>query len=218
MNQTAYIVYSTPNYKRLYNNFFFSLVGIGVDAKHIFHKLDNPNIKGRGFQSNLWYYCVRKKVEHFKTILKEQIKNYKYFICSDCDIVFIYKNKHEWDNLYKFVDNSDKQVFYMQEGENEGINAGFCIIKQNYVKEMISFYDIILEKMSVTPRVEMPLGDQTFVNHLQADINYEYIPNIYIVFGWTIFNNKTALIHHAIGSEQINGKLNQIISIKKKFL
>ena len=127
MNQTAYIVYSTPNYKRLYNNFFFSLVGIGVDAKHIFHKLDNPNIKGRGFQSNLWYYCVRKKVEHFKTILKEQIKNYKYFICSDCDIVFIYKNKQEWDNLYKFVDNSDKQIFYMQEGENEGINAGLTV-------------------------------------------------------------------------------------------
>ena len=45
MDQSCFIVFSTPNYDKLYKNFFFSLAGIGINEKHIYHKLDHTKIK-----------------------------------------------------------------------------------------------------------------------------------------------------------------------------
>lgn len=218
MDQSCFIVFSTPNYDKLYKHFFFSLVGIGIDAKHIYHKLDNIQSLPEGFQSDLWYYCIYKKVEHFKNILKEKKKDYKYFFCCDCDIVFVYKNKDKWRNLLNIIDKSKKQIFYMREGNREGINTGFAIIKQCYVEKMIEIYEKVLNIMNHKPRVEMPLGDQTIINDIKNEIDFEYIPYIYVVFGWTIFNKKKSLFHHAIGSSKTKGKLNQLTIIKNKFL
>ncbi len=218
MNNSCFIVFSTPNYDKLYKNFFFSLAGIGINEKHIYHKLDDTKINGEGFQSDLWYYCVYKKVEHFKNILKEKKDNYKYFFCCDCDIFFIYKNKDNWNELFNVINKSKKQIFYMREGNREGINTGFAIIKQCYVEKMIEIYEKVLNIMDHKPRVEMPLGDQTIINDIKNEIDFEYIPYIYVVFGWTIFNKKKSLFHHAIGSGKTKGKLNQITIIKNKFL
>ena len=41
MNNSCFIVLSTPNYDKIYKHFFFSLVGIGINSKHIYHNLDN---------------------------------------------------------------------------------------------------------------------------------------------------------------------------------
>ncbi len=218
MDKSCFIVFSTPNYDKLYKHFFFSLVGLDFDAKHIYHKLDNTKTSSDGFQSDLWYYCVYKKVEHFKNILKEKKNDYNYFFCCDCDIVFIYKNRDKWNELFKTIDNSKKQIFYMKEGNREGINTGFAIVKQCYVEKMIEIYDTVLNKMKITPRVEMPLGDQTIINNIKNDIDFDYIPIKYVVFGWTIFNKNNALFHHAIGSGKTKGKLNQITIIKNKLL
>ena len=218
MDKSCFIVFSTPNYDKLYKQFFFSLVGIGINSNHIYHQLDNTKIEGDGFQSDLWYYCVYKKVEHFKTILKEKKDNYKYFFCCDCDIFFIYKNRDKWNELFDIIDKSKKQIFYMREGNREGINTGFAIIKQSYVEKMIEIYENVLHKMKNTSRVEMPLGDQTIINNIKNEIDFEYIPYTYVVFGWTIFNKQCALFHHAIGSGKIKGKLNQITVIKNKLL
>ena len=106
----------------------------------------------------------------------------------------------------------------MREGNREGINTGFAIIKQCYVEKMIEIYDLILNKIKITPRVDMPLGDQTIVNNVKDDIDFDYIPHQYVVFGWTIFNKNLALFHHAIGSGKSKGKLNQITVIKNKLL
>lgn len=218
MNDSCFIVFSTPNYDKLYKHFFFSLVGLDIDAKHIYHKLDDNKLLTEGFQSDLWYYCVYKKVEHFKNILKEKKNKYKYFFCCDCDIVFIYKNRDKWNELFNTIDKSKKQIFYMKEGNREGINTGFAIVKQCYVEKMIEIYDTVLNKMKITPRVEMPLGDQTIINNIKEEIDFDYIPIKYVVFGWTIFNKNNALFHHAIGSGKTKGKLNQITIIKNKLL
>ena len=222
MNNSCFIVLSTPNYEKIYKHFFFSLVEIGIDSKHIYHnldnKLDNGTYKKEGFQTDLWYYCVSQKIKHFKTILKEKKNDYKYFFCCDCDIVFIYKNKHKWNELFNIIDNDKNGIFYMREGINDGINTGFAIIKQSYVENMIKIYDEVLKKMEITPRVEMPLGDQTIINNIKDKINFSYIPYIYVVFGWRIFNKNYALFHHAICSSKTKGKLIQINIIKNKLL
>ena len=35
---------------------------------------------------------------------------------------------------------------------------------------MIKIYDTVLNKMKITPRIEMPLGDQTIINNIKNDI------------------------------------------------
>jgi len=222
MNDSCFIVFSTPNYDKIYKHFFFSLVGLGIDSKHIYHKLDDKLddklYKNDGFQSDLWFYCVSQKVKHFKTILKEKKNNYKYFFCCDSDIVFIYKNKDKWNEFFNIIDKDEKGIFYMREGNKEGINTGFAIIKQSYVEKMIEIYEKVLNIMVNKPRIEMPLGDQTIINDIKNEIDFSYIPYIYVVFGWTIFNKNKALFHHAIGSSKTKGKLNQITIIKNKLL
>ena len=222
MNDSCFIVLSTPNYEKLYKHFYFSLIGLGINSKHIYHKLDNKldykTYKNEGFQTDLWYYCVSQKIKHFKNILKEKKNDYKYFFCCDCDIVFIYKNKDNWEEVFNIIDNDKNGIFYMREGMLEGINTGFSIIKQSYVENMIEIFDEVLNKMENTPRVEIPLGDQTIINNIKDKIDFNYIPYIYVVFGWTIFNKKKALFHHAIGSSKTRGKLNQINIIKNKLL
>ena len=132
--------------------------------------------------------------------------------------MFIYKNKDKWNDLFNIIDNDKSGVFYMREGMLDGINTGFSIIKQSYVENMIKIYDDVLNIMKKTPRVEMPLGDQTIINNIKEKINFNYIPYNFVVFGWTIYNKKTALFHHSIGSNNTKGKLNQIHSIKNKLL
>ena len=82
MNNSCFIVLSTPNYEKIYKHFFFSLVGIGIDSKHIYHnldnKLDNGTYKKEGFQTDLWYYCVSQKIKHFKTISKAFLQHQTY--------------------------------------------------------------------------------------------------------------------------------------------
>ena len=218
MDQSCFIVLSTPNYEKLYHKFFFSLVGLGIDAKHIYHRLENINDRNEGFQSDLWYHCVYTKVEHFKNMLKKHKNKYKYFFCCDCDIYFIYKNKDKWNNLLDIIEKSEKQIFYMREGNKEGINTGCAIIKNSYVDKMIEVYERLLNEMKKTPRLEMPLGDQTFINHWKNNINFEYIPHRFVAFGWRIFDQNNCLFHHAIGCGDRRGKLNQITIISNKLL
>ena len=92
------------------------------------------------------------------------------------------------------------------------------VLDENADYKMIEIYESVLNKMKITPRVEMPLGDQTIINNIKNDIDFDYIPIKYVVFGWTIFNKNNALFHHAIGSGKTKGKLNQITIIKNKLL
>ena len=63
----------------------------------------------------------------------------------------------------------------------------------------------------------MPLGDQSIINILKSKINYDFIPNDYVVFGTTIYNSNKSLLHHAIGCIDVDDKIIQINRIKLAF-
>ena len=70
--------------------------------------------------------------------------------------------------------------------------------------------------MGWAPRHEIPYGDQTVINHIKHQINYGYIPNEYVVFGTTIYNKEKALFHHAVMTNDVTDKIEQINLINRE--
>jgi hypothetical protein len=214
--QSHIICYSTPNYAQLTQLFMNSLMKLGVQKEQVIYKLDIPDEelikKGTGYNTDLWHYCVLNKIKHLIDTLKEsRVKQRKYFIFSDCDIHFLVKNKIMWTQLDKHCMSTNKDIYFMREGNGKEVNTGFFIIKNNQnLPHIIHFFEMVYETMQLTPREQMKFGDQTIINNIKQKINYGTIPNEYVIWGTTIFNKQKALFHHAVNCKDVVDKVEQI--------
>lgn len=220
LDKSLFICYSTPNYSKLTNIFLNSLHDIQVN--NINHITDDISslFKNTGFQTDLWHYCVRNKINHLINVLQDYdgSKNTKYFIFTDCDIIYIKKNINEWYNLENYIQNENKDILFMREGETNDVNSGFFIIKNNNnIKNIIIFFVEVLKTIDITEKSKMPFGDQSIINKLKNIINYGFIPNDYVVFGTKIYNINKSLLHHAVCCRDIDDKIIQINQIKGMF-
>lgn len=220
LNRSLFICYSTPNYSKLTHICLESLNSINV--KNIIHKIDNPSILYQitGFQTDLWYYCIRNKISHLIDVISNSCNSIdiEYFIFTDCDIVYVEKNINEWHNLEKFITNENKDVYFMRESRTNNVNSGFFIIKNNNnIKNIINFFVEVLQTIDTTEKRHMPLGDQSIINKLKNKINYGFIPNDYVIFGNTIYNIDKSLFHHAVCCRDVDEKIIQINQIKSRF-
>lgn len=212
LDKSLFICYSTPNYTKLTNLFLDSLQSIHVTR--IEHLLDNPDaelLKQTGFRTDLWYYSVRNKIQHLINILHKYTlsTDIHYFIFTDCDI--IYKNNiTEWYNLEKYIHTTDKDIYFMRENTSERVNSGFFIMKNHNIQNMIDFFTEVLETMDNTDKNDMFLGDQTVINNLKPKLNYDFIPNSYVIFGTDIYDIHKALFHHAVWCKDVDEKIKQI--------
>jgi hypothetical protein len=222
VENSTFISYSTTNYENITNKFLDSLHKIGIKNENIKYKLDTYDdliFENEGFQSDLWYYANLNKLMHLITILENYKKiNTKYFIFTDCDIIFIEKNKEEWNNLQKFIDENENDIFFMRENTYDIVNAGFFIIKKNKnIKYIISFFKFLLNNLLNREKQTIPCSIQTVINELLNNINYDYIPNEFVVYGDIIFNSSKSLFHHAVKCNSLNEKNQQINYIKSFF-
>ena len=218
--KSLFICYSTDNYSKLTNLCLNSLQDINVNnINHMKDELDISN-KKTGFRSDLWYYCVLNKINHLINVLKnyDSLNNIKYFIFTDCDIIYIKKNLNEWYNLENYIQNENKDIYFMRENTSNDVNSGFFIIKNNdNITNTINFFVNVLQTIYTSKKENMPYGDQSIINRLKSKINYGFIPNDYVVFGTTIYNSNKSLFHHAIGCKDVDDKIIQINRIKSEF-
>jgi hypothetical protein len=220
-NNSLFICYSTPNYSKLTDLFLDSLHSINVT--NIDHMLDNPDydlFKNTGFQTDLWYYCVRNKIKHLINVLNkhETLTDIQYFIFTDCDIIYIKKNLHEWDNLENYIINENKDIYFMRESDSDKVNSGLFMIKNNNnIKNIINFFIEVLHTIDITDKNNMPDGDQSIINLLKNNINYGFIPNDYVIFGEDIYDKKKSLFHHAICCRDVDDKISQINMMRKYY-
>jgi len=212
LDKSLFICYSTPNYSKLTNMCLDSLRDINVN--NINHMTDDVSFENTGFQTELWYYCVRNKINHLINVLKND-SNVKYFIFTDCDIIYIKKNVNEWYNLENYIQNENKDIYFMRENLSDDVNTGFFIIKN--ITDIINFFVEVLETIDTTEKVKMPLGDQSIINNLKYKINYGFIPNDYVVFGSNIFDINKSLFHHAVCCIDVDDKIEQINQVKMAF-
>lgn len=222
LKDSIIICYSTPNYSELKNIFFDSLHKVGVREEQIVHKLDNVGdslLKKTGFRSELWYYAVKRKLAFLINTLKKREKyNCKYFLFCDCDLYFIPNNVKEWKNLENLVKNGDYDVYFMKDKYGNDANTGFFIIKNNsQIEKIIAFFEKVHHICDILPNSEMPLGDQTIINHNKQDIFYGYIPDEYVIHGKNIHDKNKSLVHHAIDCRDVKDKVEQINYIKNVF-
>lgn len=215
LSKSLFICYSTPNYSELTDICLNSIRDINVKNSRINHLLDTPPIPQiGGFASELWYYCVRNKINHLVNVLtnSEKLTNISYFIFTDCDIHYKKKNIQEWFNLEEYIAEGDKDIYFMGERNSErDVNSGFFIIKNNEnISNIINFFSEVVEIFDISDKKNMPLGDQTIVNNLKYKLNWGYIPDEYIIAGPCPFNADKCLIHHATSANCVGDKINQI--------
>jgi hypothetical protein len=225
LNNSLFICYSTPNYSPLTNLFLDSLRDIGVQdfqIRHHLDPLDHLDVTERinppsGFKTELWYHCVMNKIKHLIRVLSQSNINNRYFIFTDCDIRFFSKNVDQWNSLETFLCSSfTKDIFFMREGDSSDVNTGFFIIKNNdRLPNMISFFTRVVEIMSTSTKKDMEFGDQTIINRMKQELEYECIPNDYVAFGKHIYNVDHVLFHHAVCCYTIQQKLVQMEEVKK---
>lgn len=222
LDKSLFICYSTPNYSKLTNICLTSLQDINVN--NINHMTDDISkaFKKTGFQTNLWYLCIRNKIHHLINVLKKYdnydkydgLNNIKYFIFTDCDINYIKKNINEWYNLENYIQNENKDIHFLREGWSDDVNTGFFIIKNNdNITNIINFFVEVLQTINQTKKENMYFGDQTIINNLKHKINYGFIPNDYVVFGCNIYNINKSLFHHAVCCRDVDDKIIQINNI-----
>jgi hypothetical protein len=220
LDKSLIICYSTPNYKNLTRISLQSLYELDVKKENIKHKKDIPPLEltiKTGFMTDLFHYCIIHKVEHLIKTLIENKGKYEYYISLDLDIWFIKKNRDEWKNLKSLIDNSDKDIFFMRENISKDVNGGFFIIKNRYIEKTISFLEEVYNELLIKKKHELPMLEQQLINEKKSKINYDYIPNEYVIFGESIYNKNKSLFHHAVCCNDVGDKLNQIKIIKSYF-
>jgi hypothetical protein len=219
MIQESFVIsYSTPNYNDLFNICIGSLIHVGFKNEQIKHfldsSLDNENKPDAIFRSKIWYKCILNKVLHVKNMLLQYKKSeYKYFIFTDCDIRFIEKNKHCWEDLKLFIDSNGKDIYFTDDRSGTTVNSGFYIIKNNEnINTIIDFFNNVVDEMMNNNDIESE--DQVVINKLKHTVNFGYIPREYIVLGINVDDKEKVILHHAVGDCFISGKVNQMIYIK----
>ena len=109
-------------------------------------------------------------------------------------------------------------LFFMRENTYDLVNTGFFIIKINKnIKYIISFFKFLLNNLLHREKQTIPFSIQTVINEIINNINYDYIPNEYVVYGDNIFNSSKSLFHHAVKCNSLIEKNEQINFIKSFF-
>ena len=220
LQDSLIICYSTPNYEKLTTHFLKCLENIYIPSKNICMKYDIPPtelMNKTGVRSNLWYYCLITKLKHLIDSLQLHNGKYDYYISSDCDVQFLQNNVEKWSELELYIKENDKDIYFMNEKNTKDVNGGFYIICNKNLDKTIAFLTDIYNEMIITPFEKMPFGEQTLINNKRHLLNYGMIPNKYVIWSRTIYDNKSSLIHHAVNTNDINDKWEQITEIIRYF-
>ena len=219
LDKSLIICYSTPNYSKMTNKFLEHIRGLQmIEDSQLIHKYDDiGNNDKDGFRTEIWYTSLLNKMIHMLDIIKTRSNSeMKYFIFTDCDVIFIKENKSYWIDLETSINTSEKDIFFMREGfSSSDVNSGFYIIKNNNkLTTIIEFFEKVILNFKQRSNSSMQLGDQTIINELKSELNYGYIDNDYVIFGANIYNVNKALVHHAVCCTNVDQKLDQIRKVQ----
>jgi hypothetical protein len=165
--------------------------------------------------SKLFKLCIINKISHIVKTLKE--KKFKYYICIDCDIRFLKNRKKQFNDLIEFIDNTSNDIYFMRENISNDINGGFYVIKNNKnINYIINFFEFILSNLDVND-VTLQFFEQSLINKYKHRLNYNLIPNKYVIFGENIYDINNSVFHHFLCCNNVDEKIIQCKNIKKIF-
>ncbi len=219
-DKILWIASAASNYEKMTKIWLHSLIDIGVKPQHIILNKIDPPIGMEltpAFRADIWYYCIKKRIQIIIDILKNQLKSttYQYFIVCDCDIQFFASRDSVWKSLFKYLDSTDFDMFFQPE-EDVNICAGFYIIKKDKLANAIMFLEKVNARITEAKNTDMPFADQTIIINMIQEIKACVLPSAICVQGPQFNPNfkDTYLFHHAIAAYDMPSKLKQIDMIK----
>jgi hypothetical protein len=212
------------NFIVCYNDEFASLArncarGLEHDTIHINAcKLIKPS---NGFQSDEWYYFVRRKIELLKQL---------YDLAEDGDIVGLTDSDVQFFDNKKIVsiwqDMKESDYLYVGQSENmqcqddnciwyesnDCANTGFFMIKKS--REI----SLLLAKILEYDFSKYYHGDQSVMNDLLSAYNIKRVllnPNNFLAGGVRELAKKQLILHHATNTNNYIEKMQQMNEWRK---
>jgi len=170
----------------------------------IFHKND-IFIKNENIPPNIHYNIFDREIQYLRRKLSILKNKYKFIIFSNCKN-YLFSNMKSWNDLYTFLNNSAKQIFFIKNTISNDINPSFFIIKNEYIPEFVSYIQDNILINSYTVR------NQKMINDTKNELVFEYIPIKYTIWGnhFSIIHKNNYLIHHPTDNNE-----NKEIQIKR---
>lgn len=187
-----FVAYTTKNYQPLTDIWYNTLSEVPLN-KRIHLKVDDDEFYySQG--NDAYYECITRKIINLKNF--EPGENTEFIVSSDCDIQFF--KDGDWEGLLQFIRKSKRKILFMRDCcIPPYVNGGFYIIKKEYFQEYKKFIDGMLKKNLSDYRY----GDQCYINENLEDLDWDYIPEKYIV-GEVKYDSKydpsKLCAHHAI--------------------
>lgn len=213
-----WVAYSTDNYEPLTKYWRDSLHDvIKNDTEHnhvIKHKIDKmPEKEETGVGKKSWYNCIIEQLIWATSFDENFIQKFEYVIVSDCDIQFFPNNS--WKPLFEYIKRSNKSIFFMRENNSSDVNSGFYIIKNDYYETYVKFVKNMLDINDMYT----DFGDQTYINNHRDELNFDYIPDEFVVWGREVNDKKVdkILLHHAVFNKSVKTKSEQIEFVRNYF-
>lgn len=174
----------------------------------IFHKND-IYIKNENIPPNIHYNIFDREIQYLRRKINTLKNKYKFVIYSNCENYLFY-NMKSWSDLYTFINNSSKKIFFMKNTISNDINASFFIIKHEYIPEFLMYIqnNILTSNYAVRNR--------KMINDTKNKLVFEYIPIKYTIWGYhfSIIHKNNYLLHHPTDNNEYENKEIQINRIK----
>lgn len=153
--------------------------------------------------------CKKRKLNYYKTKLTLLKNKYKLFMITESDCHFFH-NMEGWNELFRYIQNSPKQTFFMKDDISNNIHTSFFIIKDTFVDVFVNY----IKKDLLNDSNEL-MSENLIMNKAKTDFNYDFIPSKFIIWGnkCTVLCRNSYIIHHIViantnlenHKKQING-------------
>lgn len=199
----------TENYGYLYS-IWKKTLPLGFEAMSHFMDLKYPSFE---YRTDGWYACIKYKLRYILDTLINMPEN-KIVLCSDTDIMFLKRDRTLADYaLNIFKDKPELEMLFMREQKLDMINGGFYFVRNT--AKVRAYMEEVWNKCDDR---ELQLADQTYYNStLKGRINYDYLPQEFVVWGRDIYDRNRALLHHAVCCKNIAEKIKQQNRIRVMF-
>ena len=229
LQRTAFVAFTTPNYKALTDVWRSSLLAAGVPQRNIYltekqiPAAFKQEVSGEAkFRTDVWYWCLRQKLRCVIGKLRQlgATSQYEFLAVSDCDIQFFPGREGAWEETVgSFGKDSSKGVMFLGENTSDEVNGGFYVVKKKYAPRMAAYLAWVLRELErPNAKAQNPLGDQTVINKNRHLLKYTRFPSKNVVWGTRVPPQTShVLFHHAVAAKH-NGKLDQMKEVREKVM
>lgn len=165
-----------------------------IESNHIYIKDDSVMSKLYTDDNTLRVHSKKRRLNHYKNKLMLLKRKYNTFIVTDFDCRF-FCNMDGWNELYEFIKESEKQVFFIRDDDTNNFYTRFFILKDSYVDLFVNYI-----KNTLLHDSNELNSHHLVLTNAKKDLSCEFIPSKFIIWGnkFTILHKNYYVLHHFV--------------------